>query len=71
MQYWVVDDACGRCHWGLFCGAPYGATRRYTECGGRMWSPPLGPAWGGAPYGATKSRTGCGGRMWPPPLGPW
>eukprot|EP00959_Pyramimonas_sp_CCMP1952_P400656 8395193-Pyramimonas_sp.AAC.1 len=34
-----VANACGHPH----CGAPYGATKRCTGCGGRMWPPPLGP----------------------------
>eukprot|EP00959_Pyramimonas_sp_CCMP1952_P061226 1279699-Pyramimonas_sp.AAC.1 len=27
-----------------FGGAPYGATKRCTELGRRMWTPPLGPS---------------------------
>eukprot|EP00959_Pyramimonas_sp_CCMP1952_P147960 3096534-Pyramimonas_sp.AAC.1 len=37
-----VADACGHANSALG-GAPYGATRRYTEYGGRMWPPLLGP----------------------------
>eukprot|EP00959_Pyramimonas_sp_CCMP1952_P146356 3063841-Pyramimonas_sp.AAC.1 len=28
---------------GALGGAPYGATKRRTGCGGRMWPPPLRP----------------------------
>eukprot|EP00959_Pyramimonas_sp_CCMP1952_P424425 8889616-Pyramimonas_sp.AAC.1 len=43
---------------GTFGGAPYGATKRCTGCGGT------------SPYEATKRCTGCAGRMRAPPLGP-
>eukprot|EP00959_Pyramimonas_sp_CCMP1952_P345710 7239900-Pyramimonas_sp.AAC.1 len=36
-----VADACGHPHWGRRWSS-YGATKRSTECGGRMWPPPMG-----------------------------
>ena len=36
-------DACETAT-GTFGGAPYGATKRCTGCGGRMRAPPLGPS---------------------------
>eukprot|EP00959_Pyramimonas_sp_CCMP1952_P317400 6642964-Pyramimonas_sp.AAC.1 len=38
----VVADACGT-PTGAFGGAPFGATKRCTGCGGRMWYPHMGP----------------------------
>eukprot|EP00959_Pyramimonas_sp_CCMP1952_P223798 4679487-Pyramimonas_sp.AAC.1 len=37
-----VADACGT-PTGALRAAPYGATKRRTGCGGRVWPPTLGP----------------------------
>eukprot|EP00959_Pyramimonas_sp_CCMP1952_P084307 1763410-Pyramimonas_sp.AAC.1 len=39
-----VADACGT-PTGAFGGAPYGATKRFTRCGRRMWYPHWGLTW--------------------------
>eukprot|EP00959_Pyramimonas_sp_CCMP1952_P355307 7442340-Pyramimonas_sp.AAC.1 len=64
-------DARGTRHWGLRWTSLYGATKRCTGWGRRMWYTPLGP-WVDppTPYGATKRCTGWGRRMWSTPLGP-
>eukprot|EP00959_Pyramimonas_sp_CCMP1952_P420217 8801559-Pyramimonas_sp.AAC.1 len=38
-----VADACGPPPFKALCGAPYGATKRYTGYGGRKCPPPLRP----------------------------
>eukprot|EP00959_Pyramimonas_sp_CCMP1952_P145376 3043495-Pyramimonas_sp.AAC.1 len=55
MEYWVVDDACGRCHRGLCVGSLRGHGTPYwvvADEGGASGT------FGGAPHGATKRHTG-------------
>eukprot|EP00959_Pyramimonas_sp_CCMP1952_P334286 7000810-Pyramimonas_sp.AAC.1 len=50
MQYWVVDDACGRCHWGLSAelsmGPRNGVLGVADACGHPHWGLTWSSLWG-------------------------